>query len=811
MSTHRKLWLGFGTLTAVMVLSMAAIVLQLRAAAAEVITLANHDRQRSEAARQIEINLLGFALNVRTFSQTGDERFRADAESEAVDVERHLAEYRRLAGTEEQRALAAHAEELWKPLLATARGALTASAPTPPLTPAEWVRLDDLRLRMEKFLDHQVQVDAAAVLDARKAAALGKVDAATITGLGMLLAGSLIAVLMSWRVGRSIVRDEREFVMARERLIEQKTLLEALTESVVDGILIVSPEGRMIHQNQTFIDIWNFPPEVLERRSDAAALEWAAGQTADPAGFLARVASVYERPDAEVRDELVMNDGRVYERCGAPIHDGRKRLGWVWTFRDITERKRAERALHESEERFRAIADNMPQLAWMVDGEGRIDWFNKRWLEYTGTTLEDNVGSGWKSVHHPDHVDAVAAKFERALREGTDWEDTFRLRGRDGQYRWFLSRMQAIRNESGKLVRFFGTNTDVTERVEMEAQIKEQTERLAADSKRKDEFLAMLSHELRNPLAPIRAATHLLKAHAEPERESPLQKQAREIIERQVASMSRLINDLLEVSRAISGRIHLSKQTVDLARIVQHAIETTNPHFEQRGHRLVVHACPENVFTSGDPTRLEEVFINLLNNAAKYTPDRGRIEVWCEHGTEAGGEAVAQIRVRDNGIGIDEKLLPHIFDLFTQADRSLARSEGGLGIGLALAYRLVAMHGGTIEVASPPENQTAGSEFIVRLPLVAAPVGVERLEVIDQRMNGAARGVEKARVLVVDDNIDLAAMVAGGLREHGYTVRATHTGAEGLTIARAWRPDVVLLDIGLPEICLLYTSPSPRD
>ena len=239
---------------------------------------------------------------------------------------------------------------------------------------------------------------------------------------------------------------------------------------------------------------------------------------------------------------------------------------------------------------------------------------------------------------------------------------------------------------------------DIAERSRMEKKIKQQAEALADEARRKDEFLAMLSHELRNPLAPIRSAVHLLKVH-ERGSENLIQQQAREIIERQVANLTKLVSDLLEVSRVISGRIRLNLQTIDMNGIVQHAIETAMPLIEQRKHELVVNRCSDSLWVNVDATRMEEVFVNLLNNAAKYTNEGGRIEVACEH-----HQNHALVRVRDNGIGIDEKLLPRVFDLFTQADRSLDRSQGGLGIGLSLVHRLVELHGGTVEAYSPPKG-----------------------------------------------------------------------------------------------------------
>ncbi len=381
---------------------------------------------------------------------------------------------------------------------------------------------------------------------------------------------------------------------------------------------------------------------------------------------------------------------------------------------------------------------------------------------------------------------------------------------------------------------------DISQRVEMEKKLNEQSVQIAGESRRKDEFLAMLAHELRNPLAPIRAAVQLMQTNNLAGR-TPLGVQALEIISRQAGNITRLVNDLLEVSRVVSGRVRLNRSTVDLNEIVRHAIETTSPLIDHHQHTLVVHYCDLPLLANVDPMRMEEVFINLLNNAAKYSPDGGHIEVWCEHREEMLGATqlvsrYAQVRVRDRGMGVDAELLPRIFDLFSQGDRSLARAQGGLGIGLSLASQLVKQHGGTIVVRS--DGPGKGAEFIVRLPAVAASVSSqaqaeqpsfvsgEPLKTkaakgdsksdaksdapkVDVKMIlppdgetasiGAPRGPFNApRVLIVDDNVDLVTTLSSLLTLRGFTVRSAYTGPEALKIAREWLPSIAILDIGLP-------------
>ena len=493
-------------------------------------------------------------------------------------------------------------------------------------------------------------------------------------------------------------------------------------------------------------------------------------------------------PDQRILGTLAF----YYRTPGAPNADDQELVELVTsTVALAIDRTQVAQALQASEERFHTLADNMSQLAWTCDVLGNVTWYNQRWYDYTGTTFESIRGAGWMKLQHPDHIERVVEGMARSRDTGEPWEDTFPLRGSDGGFHWFLTRARPIHDEHGNISRWFGTNTDVTAPREMETQIKRQPEQLALEARRKDEFLAMLSHELRNPLAPIRSALHILKMH-ERDRENAIEQQAREIIERQVGNLTKLVGDLLEVSRVVSGRIQLDLATVDLTQIVKHAVETVTPLIEQRKHALALHCCDAPIWVNADATRMEEVLINLLTNAAKYTQDGGRIDVWCE---DAPGERFAQIRVRDNGMGIDKELLPHVFDLFSQADRSLAHSAGGLGIGLSLAHRLVELHGGLLEADSPPRGSNVGSEFNVKLPHATAPFSAGYVPTDEPAPNP-----DGMRVLIVDDNIDLVMMLASALRSKGYTIRSAYTGTDGLELARRWRPDVVLLDIGLPGI-----------
>ena len=325
---------------------------------------------------------------------------------------------------------------------------------------------------------------------------------------------------------------------------------------------------------------------------------------------------------------------------------------------------------------------------------------------------------------------------------------------------------------------------ETIQRRHAEAELRKKVEQLAEADRRKDEFLAMLGHELRNPLAPVTTALQLMRLHSD----EPLRvARARETIERQVEHMTRLIDDLLDVSRITRGKIELRHEAVILSSLVARAVEAARPVIDERGHRLTLDLPDEPVVLSGDPARLEQVLANLLNNAAKYTDVGGRIAVRAV--VEAGQVVVS---VKDNGAGLTPAMRDHVFDLFVQGPEVRAYARGGLGIGLTLVRRLVEMHGGTVEARSDGPGE--GSEFIVRLP-----VGVVSQVAPKKDATGAAlAALPMRRILVVDDNVDAADALAELLRDYGHDVRAVHDGPSAIEEAATHRPDIVLLDIGMP-------------
>ncbi|MEG3863184.1 hybrid sensor histidine kinase/response regulator, partial [Microcoleus sp. herbarium12] len=447
--------------------------------------------------------------------------------------------------------------------------------------------------------------------------------------------------------------------------------------------------------------------------------------------------------------------------------------------------------LHESEDRFRALADNIAQLAWMTDPTGGIFWYNQRWFDYTGTTREQMQGWGWQQVHHPEHVDRVVAKFRRCIETGEAWEDTFPLRGKDGSYRWFLSRAVPIRSAIGNVLRWFGTNTDITDRLNAEAERErllalEKAARAEAEraNRVKDEFLAVLSHELRTPLNPILGWAKLLRSNSlTPEK----QLYAVETIERNAKLQTELIEDLLDVSGILQGKVSLNIVPVDLARAIGSAIETVHLSAQVKSIQICTQLAPDLGSVLGDARRLQQVVWNLLSNAVKFTPPGGKIAVKLLR-----VDSDALITVTDTGKGIEPDFLPYVFDYFRQADSTFTRKFGGLGLGLAIVRHLVELHGGTVKADSTGEEQ--GATFTVRIPLM--PVQPQTIPA--QTAPESSFNLSGIRVLAVDDDADARDLVVFLLEDCGASVTAVASADDALTLLTQSVPDVLLSDIGMP-------------
>jgi PAS domain S-box-containing protein len=438
------------------------------------------------------------------------------------------------------------------------------------------------------------------------------------------------------------------------------------------------------------------------------------------------------------------------------------------------------RALEASEKLYRAIGESINYGVWVCDSEGRSIYVSDSLLRLLGLTAQQSADFGWGAVLHPDDIEETMAAWKECARTGTMWYREHRMLGIDGKYHSILAQGVPIRDEDGRVQRWAGINLDIS-------RLKNTERALLEADRRKDEFLATLAHELRNPLAPIRNAVRILDSDAADERQ---RKWGREVIARQVHRMSLLLDDLLDVSRITRGQLELKKDYVDLKALVGVAVETARPLMDSKQHHLSVTLPAENVKLEADPLRLSQVIGNLLTNAAKYTDPQGRISL---DARIANAELV--ISIQDNGIGLREEVMPGLFTMFSQVNSAVDRAEGGLGIGLALVKGLVALHGGRVEVKS--DGLGRGSEFIIHLPhKVIAPSTLAP----EAPNNGAANAseVRRGRVLVTDDNRDAAESLALVLRFAGYEVFIAFSGAEALEIASRERPNAALIDIGMP-------------
>ncbi|MFU8803961.1 MAG: ATP-binding protein [Bradymonadaceae bacterium] len=459
---------------------------------------------------------------------------------------------------------------------------------------------------------------------------------------------------------------------------------------------------------------------------------------------------------------------RSFEVFAVRVGRAEDRQVALW-FKDITEH------VH-NEERFRTIADTAPAILWMTNEHNECIFLSEGWHEFTGQTDAEGLGMGWLDAVHPADREGAGDEFLGGSQRLEPFSLDIRICSRDGLYRWTIDSGRPRYDSDGKWLGYIGSVIDVHDR-------KLAEERLREADRRKDHFMAVLSHELRNPLAPIKHSLYVLD-NTEPGTE--LAVEARAIIGRQVNQLTRLVDDLLDLTRVARDKVSLQRRRIELNELVRHTVEDHRALFEENEIDLTFRESQEPVYVDGDWNRLAQCVGNLLQNAAKFTPPGESTSVFVER---AGTNHRAHIRITDTGVGMTEETMDGIFEPFMQADSSLAHSTGGLGLGLPLVQGLTELHGGGIRATSKGLDQ--GSEFIIWLPL-----DISARPEPEARATPLLKGARK--VLIIEDTVDVAQSLGTVLELKGHEVDIAYNGPEGIERARVFRPAIVLCDIGLP-------------
>jgi PAS domain S-box-containing protein len=595
------------------------------------------------------------------------------------------------------------------------------------------------------------------------------------------------------RVGIGIDITERKLAEAERRTTEER--FRGLAETVPSIIWTSDPDGVITYANERWYaytglteeeTATEWPERVLHPDDQERSLaEW---RRALAAGTEFEIESRTRRHDGAYRWFLTR---------AVPIRDADDRLtAWFGVTTDVDDQKRAEREragllraeqaaraeAESAQQRYQQLVDGLDAIVWEADVDrARFTFVSRRAEQILGYPVERGLQQKgfWVSLVHPEDRDRVLSQSRAATAECRDHDFEYRAATATGSELWLRDLVYVVRGEDGRAQRLRGIMVDVTEKNRAELALRD------AD-RRKDEFLATLAHELRNPLAPLRNGLEILRLGGSDRDRAPVY----QMMDRQVQHMVRLVDDLLELSRITRGLIELRRERLDVATVVRDAVETSRTLIETAGHQLTVSLPDEPLLIDGDPVRLAQVTANLLNNAAKYTDRGGHIWLTVER---RGAEAA--VSVRDDGIGISAEMLPHVFEMFTQVHRSRRLTEGGLGIGLSLVDTLVKMHLGRVTARS--DGLGKGSEFTVHLPLAA---GGARADADQHAIVRHAPESVRCRVLVVDDNHDAAESLGMLLTVMGCDVRIVYDGPTALDAVREHQPAIVLLDLGMPEM-----------
>jgi len=596
-------------------------------------------------------------------------------------------------------------------------------------------------------------------------------------------------------------RAEQELIQIKEaperksvELTHSLSMLSATLESSADAILVTDENGRVLRWNRKFMEMWGIPSEAIDSR-DRKLQEITGKQFANPKAFRERIAEIYLDAPGETFDVLETIDGRIFERYSKIQSVEGRNMGRVWSFREITERKQEQ----EAKAHLAAIVESSDDAIISKDLNGIITSWNRAAERLFGYTAQEAIGQPITMLMQPERFNEEPGIMERIRRgESIEHYETVRRR-KDGTLLQISLTVSPITDAKGRIVGASKIARDITERKQAEvereqllASERHALERAEFEARMKDEFLAILSHELRTPLNAIFGWANILRTSDNPAEIA----EGLEVIERNARAQTTIIEDLLDMSRIISGKVRLEVQRVDLLSVINSAIESVQPMATAKQIRLTSVLDPLASPVSGDPARLQQILWNLLTNALKFTPKGGRVHVVLER-----VNSHLEISVNDTGSGIAPDFLPYVFDRFRQADASTKREQRGLGLGLAIVKNLVELHGGNVRAKSPGLNK--GSTFAIVLPMVMVNVEADPKrqhpravmeELVEERLD-----LHGVRVLAVDDEADARHLIKRILSSCGAQVETADSGAASLRFLRKRKPHVLIMDVGMPN------------
>jgi PAS domain S-box-containing protein len=595
---------------------------------------------------------------------------------------------------------------------------------------------------------------------------------------------------------RTAMQDISKRKKAEKDLRESASLLAATLEATADGILVVNRQGKVVSYNQRFLDLWRIPPSLAVVADDATLQSFVESQLADPAQFRRAIAEGYAQPAQETLDFLEFLDSRIFERASRPQKVGAEIVGRVWTFRDLTEHRHALQELRASEERWQLALQGNNDGLWDWDARTNEVFYSGRWKQILGYQEHElpNQTDEWQNRVHPDDLPRVKQELQDYLeRRARLYTCEYRIRAKDGSYKWVLARGQALWDDAGHALRMVGSHSDITERKLAEENLRRARDQAEAGNRAKSEFLANMSHEIRTPMAGVLGMIDLVLSTDI----TAQQKEYLETARTSADSLLLLLNEILDLSKIEAKRLELAPAAFSIRESVAGAVRLFSVRAQEKGIALSFNLAgdvPDLLI--GDPLRIRQILLNLLGNAIKFT-DAGSVTVTVTVEARSGSTTVLRVEVTDTGIGIPPEKHQMVFDRFRQADGSLSRRHMGSGLGLTISAHLVDLMGGGIGLRS---EEGKGSTFFFTLPLELANINETAPERLPTVAGKHAVAAQPLRILLAEDNAVNQKLAAILLRREGHDVTVVSDG-HGAVRAAAEKPfDVVLMDLQMPNM-----------